>query len=370
MNLPEVLFAEKDPSVILQNVLASYENQTGRTLYPGDPVTLLLKSLSYVLAVQNSMIDLAAKQNLLAYATGAHLDHLGDLMGVKRIEAQPARCSMEFHLSGAMDFEVAIPAGTRVATKDGKVIFRTSGTVSIAAGKLSAVVPALATDAGTAANGLMAGQVSLMLDSLPYVASARNVTQTQEGADEEGDERFRERIRLAPESYSCAGSEGAYRAHVLAVSPDIEEVVIHSPVAGTVDVRFVLAGGELPDEAMVSLVKEAISGETVRPLTDTVTVSAPDTVPYSVKGQWFLGKSNAVLLSSVTQAVGEALETYRLWQRAKPGRDINPTKLISLVEQAGAKRIELDSPSFTTLGNVQVARELSLELTFGGLEDD
>ena len=131
MNLPEVLFAEKDPSVILQKVLASYENQTGRTLYPGDPVTLLLKSLSYVVAVQNAMIDLAAKQNLLAYATGAHLDHLGDLMGVKRIEAQPARCSMEFRLSGAMDFEVAIPTGTRVATKDGKVIFRTSGTCSI-----------------------------------------------------------------------------------------------------------------------------------------------------------------------------------------------------------------------------------------------
>lgn len=370
MNLPEVLFAEKDPSAILQKVLAFYEEQTGVTLYPGDPVTLLLKSLSYVVAVQNATIDLAARQNLLAYATGAHLDHLGDLMGVKRIEAQPARCSMEFRLASAMDVEVAIPEGTRVATRDGKVVFRTSGTASILPGALSAVVPALATDSGTAANGLLAGQVSLMLDALPYVASAQNLTQTQEGADEEGDERLRERIRLAPESYACAGSEGAYRAHVLAVSPDIEEVVIHSPIAGTVDIRFVLSGGELPDDAMIALVREALSGETVRPLTDTVTVSAPNQVPYSVKGRWFLGKSNAVLLSAVTLAVAAAVEEFRLWQRAKPGRDINPTKLISLVEQAGAKRIELESPAFTTLANVEVAREVSIELTFGGLEDD
>ncbi|WP_279061049.1 hypothetical protein [Bilophila wadsworthia] len=64
------------------------------------------------------------------------------------------------------------------------------------------------------------------------------------------------------------------------------------------------------------------------------------------------------------------METFRLWQRSKPGRDINPTRLISLVERAGAKRVELESPVFTPLGKVAVARETAVELLFGGLEDD
>lgn len=370
MPLPEISFADERADVIESELVAAYESATGKTLYPADPVRLFLAVLAYRLAVQNAVINLAARQNLLAFATGAHLDHLGDLMGVKRIEAQPARVMLRYSLQEALDFTVTVPSGSRSATRDGSAVFQTSSAADIAPGELSVDVPAEAVEGGSRANGLVPGQICEMIDPVAWIASVSSISPSTGGNDPEDDERLRERIRLAPESYSCAGSEGAYRAHVLAVSPDIEDVVIHSPVPGTVDVRFVLTGGELPDEAIIALVQEALSGETVRPLTDTVTVSAPDTVSYSVKGRWFLGRSQAELLSFVTQAVGEALETYRLWQRARPGRDINPTKLISLVEQAGAKRIELESPSFTILDNVQVARELSLELTFGGLEDD
>jgi phage-related baseplate assembly protein len=68
--------------------------------------------------------------------------------------------------------------------------------------------------------------------------------------------------------------------------------------------------------------------------------------------------------------VDEAVERYRVWQRSHPGRDINPTRLESLVEQAGAKRLTLESPEFTALTPVQIARETAVELLFGGLEDD
>ena len=40
------------------------------------------------------------------------------------------------------------------------------------------------------------------------------------------------------------------------------------------------------------------------------------------------------------------------------------------MERAGAKRVELESPVFTPLGKVAVARETAVELLFGGLEDD
>ena len=129
-----------------------------------------------------------------------------------------------------------------------------------------------------------------------------------------------------------------------------------------------LAGGELPDEAMLSMVREALSDETVRPLTDRVDVAAPETVDYAVSGRWYLRRSDAVLLSGVTSAVAQAVEGWRLWQRSQPGRDINPTRLIAAVQAAGAKRVELDSPAFRALEATQVARETDISLLFGGLE--
>ena len=147
-------------------------------------------------------------------------------------------------------------------------------------------------------------------------------------------------------------------------------MAVTTPEPGEVDIRFVLTDGELPDEAMCELVLNALSDETVRPLTDHVLVGAPDVVEYAVTGRWYLRRADAALLTGVTAAVERALEAYRLWQRSQPGRDINPTRLISLVEQAGAKRVELDSPAFTPLSATQVARETSLELAFGGLEDE
>ena len=134
--------------------------------------------------------------------------------------------------------------------------------------------------------------------------------------------------------------------------------------------RFVLTGGELPDQPMIDLVQAALSSETVRPLTDQVLVAAPDTVPFFVKGKWYLSETDATLLASVTQAVKSAVYEYISWQRSKPGRDINPSRLIELVVRAGAKRVELEEPIFTRLSALQIAREQEVSLEFGGVEDE
>lgn len=369
-NLPDVSFAPQSTAEIEAAVITAYERLTGVTLQPADPVRLFLESLAYVIGVQNGLIDLAGKQNLLAYARGAHLDHLGALMGIARIPAQPARVMLRFAVPEALDFAVPIPAGTRATTRDGAIIFATAVATEIPVGELAVDAAAFCTVPGAAATGLVPGQITELLDRLPWVSGVSNVSVSSDGADVEEDERLRGRIRLAPESFTVAGSSGAYEARVLAVSADIRAVAVTTPEPGVVDIRFVLTGGELPDEAMCELVLNALSDETVRPLTDHVLVAAPDVVEYAVAGRWYLRRADAALLTGVTAAVERALETYRLWQRGKPGRDINPTRLISLVEQAGAKRVELDSPAFTPLSATHIARETSLELAFGGLEDE
>ncbi|WP_297828700.1 baseplate J/gp47 family protein [uncultured Desulfovibrio sp.] len=368
--LPHVSFAHADAAEVEAAVLTAYEGLTGLTLQPGDPVRLFLESLAYTVSVQNQLIDLAGRQNLLAFAQGAHLDHLGALMGETRIAAQSARVMLRFELAEALAFAVPIPAGSRASTRDGALLFATALDAEITAGQTGVEVPALCTSPGAAGTGLVPGQITRLVDPLPHVSGVSNVTISSEGADVEDDERLRERIRLAPESYTVAGSTGAYEARVLGVSADILAVAVDSPQPGVVDVRFVLTDGELPDAAMIALVRDGLSAETVRPLTDKVLVDAPDVVEYAVTGRWYLRRADAALLSGVSRAVEQAVETFRIWQRSQPGRDINPSRLIALVQGAGAKRVELDSPAFTPLTATQVARETEIVLSFGGLEDE
>lgn len=368
--LPSISFAEGNAANIEASVISTYERIAGVTLQPADPVRLFLESLAYVITVQNNVIDLAGRQNLLAFASGAHLDHLGALMGVTRIPAQPARCMLRFSMGEALAFALPIPVGTRVATQDGKISFATELAAEIPAGELSVDVAARASEAGLAASGLVAGQLCRLVDPLSHIISAVNVTATAEGSDMEDDDRLRERIRLAPESYTVAGSAGQYEARVLEVSADILAVSVHTPEPGVVDVRFVLKGGELPGADMVALVRDHLNAETVRPLTDKMLVAAPDVVEYAISGTWYLKRADSALLGPVAQAVAQAVEEFRVWQRSAPGRDINPTRLIALLHEAGAKRVELASPVFTELAGTEIARETTVEISFGGLEDE
>ena len=181
--LPAVNFAPLSAADIEASILTAYERLAGVTLQPGDPVRLFLESLAYTVSVQNQLVELAGRQCLLAYAREAHLDHLGALMGVTRIPAQPARLTLRFSLGEAL----AVPAGTRVATRDGKIAFATLAAAEIPAGALHADIPALCTAAGAQGTGLVPGQVSQLVDPLPFVVSAVNVTESAERADIEED---------------------------------------------------------------------------------------------------------------------------------------------------------------------------------------
>jgi phage-related baseplate assembly protein len=369
-NLPEIAFAELSPAKVEQEIISRYEALTGKTLYPGDPVRLFLLTLAYVITVQNQTINRAGLQNLLAYAVGPHLDHLGAFMGVERLPARKSGVTLRFSLSEALNYEAVIPAGVRVTTLSGSPLFALVQAAVIPAGETLVDIQALCVEPGESGEGLLPGQIARLVDPQPYPVTVANTDVSGGGSDAEDDERYRERIRLAPESYTNAGSVEAYQFHALSVSQDILAVTVQSPVPGVVDVRFVMRGGELPGAADIELVRNALSGEKVRPLTDTVLVDAPDVVEYELDGQYFVSRADASLLSGISKNVEKAVEEYRLWQRAQPGRDINPDKLVQLLREAGAKRVTLASPAFTALSSTQIARETAFALTFGGLENE
>lgn len=369
-HLPDINFAEVDPDTVESTIITVYEGLTEKTLFPGDPVRLFLESLAYVIIMQNAAIDAAGKQNLLAYAQKAHLDHLGALMDTQRLEASPSVTVARYELHEAQAWPVLVPEGSRITVGAGSVVFTTDSTAEVPAGALTVDVPVTCAVAGTLSNGLLPGQINKMVDVIPYVKSVTNTVTTTLGADVELDPSYQARIQLAPEKFSVAGPTGAYRYHTLSVHQDIVDCAVWRPKPGFVDIRPILKGGELPGPELLDMVREILNDKTIRPLTDTVIVDAPELAGYAVDGGWTLHRDNAPLAESIQKRVTEAVEEYRLWQRSKPGRDINPTRLISLMERAGAKRVVLNSPAFTVLLDRQIAREESIQMAFLGVEDE
>ncbi|XLM22137.1 baseplate protein, partial [Chromobacterium piscinae] len=90
MTLPEPDFIPRDPAAITAEIIAQYEQISGKTLYPAQVERLLIDVIAYRETLVRIGIQEAAKQNLVAYARAPMLDYLGQLVGVTRLPAQPA----------------------------------------------------------------------------------------------------------------------------------------------------------------------------------------------------------------------------------------------------------------------------------------
>lgn len=311
--------------------------------------------------------------NLLAYAIGGYMDHLGILVDATRLPAETARTTMKFTLSTALPSTTDIPVGTRVTPGYGSVYFATAEVLSIPSGEIAGEVPAVCTLVGAAGNGFLPGQVNRLVDPLPYVQSVVNVTITEGGADTEDDESYRDRIHLAPEHFSVAGPKGGYEFWAKSASASIVDVKVLGPEDGTnpgeVEIYPLLEGGVIPEKEMLDLVYETVSADDIRPDTDHVFVLPPEVVSYDADVTYWIDRSNATQASAIQAAVNIAFTDWIAWQASKLGRDINPSELNHRLVAAGAKRTEIRSPAFLALLQYHVGKIGSQALIYGGLED-
>ena len=368
LTLPNIDFTEKSAADVEAEIIAKYEQTSGRILAKGDPVRLFLEAIAAVIAQQRVIIDFSAKQNLLAYATGDYLDHLGDRQGVVRLPEQPAMATVRFSLPIAQTFAVSIPRGTRVTPGDG-LFFSTQEAHEISSGETSIEVAVTCVQSGSIGNNFAIGQISKLVDPLPYISKVENTTASTGGVDEETDDNFRLRIRQAMERYSVAGPRLAYDFWARTAHQGIIDVSVRSPAAGEVEIRPLMEGGELPSSEILDEVLSICSADDVRPLTDRVSVLAPERVGYSIDITYFIDRVEATSISAIQAQVTTAVGEYIAWQKAKLGRDINPSALIKRVMDAGAKRVEVTIPIYTALEAWQVAKESSVAINYGGLED-
>lgn len=373
-NLAPVTFADADPGLILARLIKKYEADSGKTIYPGDPERLLLNSVAYELSVAYGLLDFTGKQNLLAYTVKAFEDQVGAFHSVERLPAAPARVMQRFYAEPGLNFSVPVPAGIRV-TPDGQIYFKVTEAAVLPSASVSGERPFIdvmveCLDSGSAGNDFLPGQISMIVDPQPYIASTENIGASEGGKDIEDDERYRKRIYLAPGGFSTAGPAGAYEYWAYTASQAISDVKVISPKPCFIEVYPLLDDGRLPDEALLQLVADTLAPRDRRPMGDWVYVLPPETVSYSVDGVYYARRSDAGKIESIQAAVESAAADYTAWQRAKIGRDIVPDELYRKVLEAGAKRLTLTGPQFTEVAENAVALAAGVSLVFGGFEDD
>lgn len=373
--LPDVSFIDdvtldQIQEQMVKDYMDKYEELTGTaaTLSRADPALLILYACSIQIFQTMLYVDRAGKQDLLKYSYGDYLDNLAALKGIAREPAKPAVVTMRFALAGIRPSTVAIPQGTRVS--NGELYFETDEYVEISAGDTTVDVTATCQTSGVEANGILPGEINILVDPIAYVASVANTETTAGGTDIEGDDSLANRVYIAPSKYSVAGPEEAYRYWISAFNSSISDVYLSSPEAGRVLVEFILEGGELPNEAMIRSLADYLADENIRPLTDEVVVQLPATVSFSVDVEYWINKSDTSKAATIQAAVEQAVTDYITWQHEKIGRDINPSKLISLMEAAGAKRIVVNAPAYTVIPAASISRSSGSTITYGGIEDD
>lgn len=190
-NLPEVEFVDTNTEALVNKLIAGYEEITGRTLYPADPVRAFILWLASVLVQERVQINESAKQNLPRYAVGKNLDSLSEIFhNTYRLQPTAASTTLGFYITTTLEQDYII-TDTLEVTVDGFINFATTDYLIFKAGENYAEVKAVCTTAGTAGNDFVPGQVNkLVSDEFLYFKEVSNTTVTAGGSEEESDTAF------------------------------------------------------------------------------------------------------------------------------------------------------------------------------------
>lgn len=356
----EVKIVDDDLTQTLAATIADYEQRAGKVLQPAHIERLLINTFAYREHLLRQQVNEAYRQQHPRFATGLMLDLCGDDVSTPRLQAQPALTTLRFTavLSGLE--QIAVPKGTRVNA--GQTGFVTTEAALLTAAQSSAEVAAECTETGTVGNGWSVGQINSLAERLhPTIeVTVANTTVSAGGAEIEDDEAYRERVLLAPESFSVAGPVGAYQYWARQASPAVVDVYVANdtdgggqPIGGRVAVT-VLAKDGLPNAELIGKIQAALSAEKRRPLCDTVVVKAPTAVDYTLDAELTLFTGTDARTAKA--AAEQAWAVYEAVRRSRLGLDIVPLDIQTALKVAGVYNVVLHNLPLTVVKPDQWAR--------------
>jgi phage-related baseplate assembly protein len=349
--LTAIQFVHEDAAQIIAESKAYLETLLSRQIAPADIEMLLIQALAYREQLIRSGLNEAARQNLVSFARSSALEYLGQLVGVNRLPAAGALCTIQFDLIAGHN-GVTIPEGLRVQSTDGKIIFQTTQSKVCAIGVTTAQILAIASTPGIVGNGYAINKINIILDPQAFLSTAQNIDVTAGGADQETDDELRERIKLAPASFSVAGPVDAYKFFAKSASPSIVDVAVTSPEPGQVNIYPLLDGGVLPTTEILDAVQAICNGDKIRPLTDTVITDSPTVQNYAIVVDLTL--LTTAVSATVQANVVSALNAYRDARKNKLGLDVVKAKLTALCMIEGVYNAVVTSPSANIVADPEV----------------
>ncbi len=183
----------------------------------------------------------------------------------------------------------------------------------------------------------------------------------------ESDIRFRYRIQISLEGITTAGPVGSYVYWALSADPDVKDVAVESPTAGTVLVTVLSGSGDgIPSAALMEAVSAGLNAETVRPLTDQVIVQAATVMNYTIEVvlTFYSGPDSAVVRDAAAQEVTLFVNSHH-----RLGHDITVSGLHAALHRAGVQNVEIVSPAEDiVVGAAEAAYCTEIIVTAGGIE--
>ncbi|NRT90086.1 baseplate J/gp47 family protein [Clostridium beijerinckii] len=382
-----IKFVEINPETIFSDIVNTVQTELDEELHEGDERKLFIKSLMPIFVGIANKINDTANQNLLENARDEKLDAIAtDYHSTSRLQSTYSFCKGKAKLSAIQKQDIPIKAGTKV-TPDGIVMFKVREDAVIPKGSLECDLVLIAASTGTKYNGFDPGKINYIVDPIPFVSEIVNTEISKSGSDIEDDKSYRERARLAMESKSTAGPDGAYEYFAYSADNSISGVKITSPSPGVVKIFVVVDGGEIPSQEILDKVYNKCSPRDVRPLTDKVETGSPTVSSYNIELTYYLDKNFPTNEGKWRKAIeGEnldfadgAIREFIKWQQSEIGKSVNPDELKYQIQDvaayevdnrkiSGVRRIELTSPIHKTIGENEIAKVGSITVTYGGME--
>lgn len=311
-------------------------NVPGYVPNESDETMPALETFAYRELLLRTSVNETVRQSFWQTATGENLDFHAAEFFIERDKGEKPTATVVFTLNSVLDSSYVLEDGLELINADGSVSLLL-GDVVISAGMSEASGIAELQIYVSASDTKV---VSTMLPKA-YLASVVQTTTYAGGSDPMDDDALRELIALSGEQQTTAGSAQSYKYWALSSDSRINDVNVFKSAPGVVDVIVHSLSGV--DATMLNRVEIATSGETHRPLNDTVNIRAATIVNYTV---------NAVLTIAADSDATSTLATAkaRLEERLYAlsiGKSVTVGMIIAALSVDGVEDVTLITPSAT-----------------------
>lgn len=178
----------------------------------------------------------------------------------------------------------------------------------------------------------------------------------------ESDDDYRYRIQMSLGSYTTAGSKESYIYHGLSADGDVKDIEPVSPSPGVVTIYVLSRTGDgSASEELIEKVGAALNEESIRPLTDQVTVQSAAILNYTIDAELVLlsGPDQSVVQAAAVSALTEYTEAQK-----KLGYDITLDGIYKALRQTGVQKVNLTTPqNHISIGSGQAGHCASMNVT-------